>query len=212
MKDIIAPLHSTALLLFENGEVVFGKGHGYQGIYCGEICFNTAMTGYQEIMTDPSYRDQIITFTFPHIGNTGINNQDYESKQVYAKSIILRNDIAEYSNYRANESLEDFLLMHNISAISGIDTRALVQKLRSLGTSNVLIYHFGNDISNIKLDELLDHLHNTSKMEGKELALKSSCHESFEWGDGFWNQKHNSYDTDIHAKYPRRCGRLWCKI
>ncbi len=122
-----------AILVLADGTKFRGTSIGIKGSVVGEIVFNTAMTGYQEILSDPSYTEQIITFTYPHIGNTGINLEDFESKKVFANGLIIRDLPFAYSNFRAKNSLSDFLKKQKIIGISGIDTRALTQHLRTNG-------------------------------------------------------------------------------
>ena len=119
--------------MLADGTKFRGTSIGIKGSVVGEIVFNTAMTGYQEILSDPSYTEQIITFTYPHIGNTGINLEDFESKKVFANGLIIRDLPFAYSNFRAKNSLSDFLKKQKIIGISGIDTRALTQHLRTNG-------------------------------------------------------------------------------
>ncbi len=129
----------NALLVLENGEVFEGISIGEQGFSCGEIVFNTSMFGYQEVLTDPSYTNQIITFTYPHIGNVGVNDQDQESESIWASGVIIRNPSLISSNWRATGSLNDYLLKHKIIGIAGIDTRFLTQIIRDSGSQSACI-------------------------------------------------------------------------
>src|SRR5690606_1235467 len=113
--------------------VFYGRGAGAPGIAGGEVCFNTSMTGYQEIMTDPSYAGQIITFTFPHIGNVGANAQDHECDKPFSKGLVLRAGITNPSNHRSEAHFDDWLKRHGLTAICGVDTRALTRHLRDKG-------------------------------------------------------------------------------
>src|SRR5207342_3566421 len=122
-----------AILTLEDGSVFHGEGFGARAQACGEVCFNTSMTGYQEILTDPSYKGQIVTMTYPLIGNYGINAQDVESKKPHVAGFIVKELPPVYSNYRASMSLDEYLKQNNIIGIEGIDTRALVRKLRISG-------------------------------------------------------------------------------
>ena len=135
----------TALLVLADGTVIEGHGIGAEGEAVGEVCFNTAMTGYQEILTDPSYAGQIITFTFPHIGNVGVNDEDIETVNMAAPSgvrgCVLKTDITDPSNYRATRNLDQWLRARGIIGIAGIDTRALTALIRSKGMPNALIVH-----------------------------------------------------------------------
>jgi carbamoyl-phosphate synthase small subunit len=129
------PRHPTAALVLNTGDVIFGHGIGAEGAVVGEVCFNTSMTGYQEILTDPSYAGQIITFTCPHIGNVGANAEDIEAEQPAALGLIVRNLPTQSSNYRADMSLENWLLRQNLVGIAGVDTRALTQFVRDRGAA-----------------------------------------------------------------------------
>src|SRR3978361_47225 len=135
----------TALLVLADGAVLEGFGIGAPGTAVGEVCFNTAMTGYEEILTDPSYAGQIITFTFPHIGNVGTNEEDIESVNMAARpgacGIILHSDITAPSNYRATRGLNDWLKARGIIGLAGIDTRALTALIREKGMPNAVIAH-----------------------------------------------------------------------
>lgn len=124
----------NGFIFLETGEIFCGVGVGIEGIVAGDIVFNTAMTGYQEIITDPSYAQQIITFTYPHIGNTGINLEDMQSSKIHASAIVASNISNFYSNWRASMSLRDFLITNNIVSLSDIDTRGLTQIIRAHGT------------------------------------------------------------------------------
>ncbi len=137
--SMFLPPFPPALLVLADGTMFRGKGIGVAGITGGEICFNTAMTGYQEIMTDPSYAGQIITFTFPHIGNVGANDFDNEADKPFATGLILRTDITSPSNHRAEKHFNVWLKENNLTGICGIDTRALTQHLRKHGAQNGVI-------------------------------------------------------------------------
>src|SRR4051795_3215398 len=136
---------ATALLVLADGTVLEGAGFGATGHAVGEVCFNTAMTGYQEILTDPSYAGQIITFTFPHIGNVGTNDDDIETVNMAALSgvrgVVLKADITNPANYRAAEKLDAWLKARGIIGLSGIDTRALTAQIREHGMPNGVIAH-----------------------------------------------------------------------
>ena len=135
LKDLI--YKKNAILILENGDFFWGNGIGAKGSTIGELCFNTSMTGYQEIITDPSYAEQIITFTFPHIGNTGTNINDNESTSPVAKGIILKANVTSASNFRSDLNLNDWLKKKKIIGIQGIDTRSITALLRENGYINV---------------------------------------------------------------------------
>src|SRR5271163_1821950 len=136
-NDAAWPDHTpTALLVLADGTVLEGFGLGAEGHAVGEVCFNTAMTGYEEILTDPSYAGQIITFTFPHIGNVGTNDQDVEAINIFARGLVVKEDVTAPSNYRATANLDTWLKRMNVPGISGVDTRALTLRIRDLGAPN----------------------------------------------------------------------------
>ncbi len=139
-----------AILLLEDGSVFEGKSFGAKGTKCGEVVFNTAMTGYQEILTDPSYHEQIITMTYPLIGNYGTNEADVESKKVFAKGFIVKENCNYPSNWRNKKSLSDYLKANNIVGLEGIDTRALVKHIRTEGAMRGIISNDGLSISKLK--------------------------------------------------------------
>src|SRR5713226_2315191 len=126
----------TALLVLADGTVMEGDGFGATGHALGEVCFNTAMTGYQEIMTDPSYAGQIISFTFPHIGNVGANREDIETTNPAARGLVLRADITDPANYRAIQHFDAWLKGHGLTGLAGIDTRRLTRRIRDKGAPN----------------------------------------------------------------------------
>ena len=126
-------IDSTAILVLENGAYLKGFGLGFQGSVTGEVCFNTSITGYQEIISDPSYAEQIINFTFPHVGNVGTNKQDLESDKIWTKGIILNSEITDPSNYRSLKHLDVWLKKNKIIGITGIDTRSLTNFIRDKG-------------------------------------------------------------------------------
>src|ERR1700740_301129 len=135
------PPDCNAALVLADGTVFWGHGIGAPGQAVGEVCFNTSITGYQEILTDPSYAGQIITFTFPHIGNVGANAEDIEARQPFARGLILRAAITAPSNWRAKEPFEKWLKKNNLVGLSGLDTRALTIRIRDGGAPNGVIAH-----------------------------------------------------------------------
>ena len=130
------PPDCNAALVLTDGAVLWGRGLGAIGTGVGEVCFNTAVTGYQEILTDPSYAGQIITFTFPHIGNVGANHEDIEATTAAARGLVLRAPVTEPANYRATQALDAWLKTHGLIGIAGIDTRRLTARVRDLGPPN----------------------------------------------------------------------------
>ncbi|HEU5046771.1 MAG TPA: glutamine-hydrolyzing carbamoyl-phosphate synthase small subunit [Rickettsiales bacterium] len=178
------PSHMNAALLLADGTIFYGKALGAAGTVFGEICFNTAMTGYQEIMTDPSYNGQIVTFTFPHIGNVGCNAQDIESdsgRHLGACGLVVRQGITEPSNYRATLHFDDWLIKKKITGISGVDTRALTRHIRKNGAQNVAIIAGSEPLSMQKLQQAYEELKRHPSLKGMELAKKVTVAKPYEW-------------------------------
>jgi carbamoyl-phosphate synthase small subunit len=177
-------LHTTATLVLADGTVFHGHGIGIKGQVGGEVCFNTSMTGYQEIMTDPSYAGQMITFTFPHIGNVGANDEDNESAKIFATGIILRTNITAPSNYRSEVGLNDWLIEHGVTGICGIDTRALTKHLREQGAQNGVISFHGE--AKVSLDDLKATAKNWPHMDGQDMAKTVSTRNVYQWIETQW--------------------------
>jgi len=169
---------NKALILLQDGTVFFGKSLGVKGEAYGELCFNTGMTGYQEIFTDPSYFGQLMVTTNAHIGNYGVNDDEVESNSPKIAGLICKNFNNLYSRLRADDSLQNFFFKHNVVAISDVDTRALVSYIRDNGAMNAVI---STDVDSI--DQLKKNLKNTPSMEGLDLASKVSAKEPFFHGD-----------------------------
>jgi carbamoyl-phosphate synthase small subunit len=169
---------NKALILLQDGTVFFGKSLGVKGEAYGELCFNTGMTGYQEIFTDPSYFGQLMVTTNAHIGNYGVNDDEVESNSPKIAGLICKNFNNLYSRLSADDSLQNFFFKHNVVAISDVDTRALVSYIRDNGAMNAVI---STDVDSI--DQLKKNLKNTPSMEGLDLASKVSAKESFFHGD-----------------------------
>lgn len=189
----------NAVLVFADGTVFYGKGIGKEGEAVGEVCFNTSMTGYQEILTDPSYAGQIITFTFPHIGNVGINEQDIESAKIHAKGLIIREPITAPSNYRHTDSLASYLKKHHITGIYGVDTRAITAKIRKDGAQNAVIhYHSAQDFD---LEALKERACSLPSLKGMELAQKVTRTQHEQWQQSVWSVEQQGYEErrDQHA-------------
>ena len=184
----------TARILFENGDIIFGTGFGFEGICSGELCFNTGMTGYQEIITDPSYSEQIINFTFPHIGIVGTNRNDNESLPIKAKGIILRHLPTEPSNWRSEESLIKWLKRQKKFGICNIDTRMLTRFVRNNGMQNVGMEYKKDGKFN---DETLKkNLMSFPGLEKRDLAPDASCKKNYLWSKNKYphkNQKLNNF-------------------
>ncbi|WP_323842332.1 MULTISPECIES: glutamine-hydrolyzing carbamoyl-phosphate synthase small subunit [unclassified Moraxella] len=179
---------TKAILALTDGTVFHGKSMGASGTTTGEVVFNTAMTGYQEILTDPSYAEQIVTLTYPHIGNTGCNSEDAESgriHKVWASGLIIRDLPLLYSNFRGKMSLSDYLKQHNIVAISDIDTRKLTRILRQKGAQNGAIVA-GDNITDEQAIELA---RSFKGLNGLDLAKECCDPNGFEWTQGSWDLK-----------------------
>ena len=167
-----------------DGRVIAGRGLGATGSAIGEVCFNTSMTGYQEILTDPSYAGQIITFTFPHIGNVGTNAEDMEATNPAARGCILRADITEPASWRATQHLDAWLTAHGLPAIAGIDTRALTRIVRAGGAPNGLIAHAPDgdfDLAGLRAEAAA-----IPGLEGMDLARDVTCAQSYQWDQTAW--------------------------
>lgn len=178
----------TAILVLADGTVIQGTGLGATGVAAGEVCFNTAITGYQEILTDPSYAGQIITFTFPHIGNVGANDEDMETSNLAATSgvrgCILRASVTDPSNYRATQHLDEWLKRRGIIALSGIDTRALTTWIREKGMPNAVIAHHPDGV--FDLEQLKKQAAEWPGIDGMDLAKEVTCGQSYGWDETVW--------------------------
>ncbi|MFU8876823.1 MAG: glutamine-hydrolyzing carbamoyl-phosphate synthase small subunit, partial [Wenzhouxiangellaceae bacterium] len=172
--------HLEAVLALEDGTLFSGIGFGAPGVAVGEVVFNTAMTGYQEILTDPSYAGQLVTLTMPHIGNTGINPEDMESDRARAGGLIVRDCPGRFSSWRATQSLPEWLGEQGVVAISDIDTRALTIRLRESGAQNGCILA-GHEVDPA---QALAKARSCPPMVGQDLARPNSCAEPFEWTEG----------------------------
>jgi carbamoyl-phosphate synthase small subunit len=179
----------TGLLVTRTGRVLRGRGLGAEGSAIGEVCFNTAMTGYQEILTDPSYAGQIITFTFPHIGNVGVNEGDIETANLAAVSgvrgLIIRDWITGPSNYRAMAHLDGWLKQRGIIGLSGVDTRALTADIRDNGMFDAAIAH--NARGDFDMPALEDELRAWPGLEGMDLASEVTCGQRTTWDETRWD-------------------------
>ncbi|OWK31593.1 glutamine-hydrolyzing carbamoyl-phosphate synthase small subunit [Sphingomonas dokdonensis] len=188
------PLHApqpegaTGVLVLATGDVLWGHGFGAEGQAVGEVCFHTAMTGYQEIMTDPSFAGQVITFTFPHIGNVGANPDDVEADEPHALGMIVREDPTAPSNFRAAENLAGWMKRHARIGLAGIDTRALTRRIRAGGAPNGVIAHSAT--GEFDLDLLLNMAREWPGLEGMDLAKSVTRETHGTWGDdrsgGVW--------------------------
>ena len=176
---------ANAALVLASGEVFWGRGAGVTGQAVGEVCFNTSITGYQEILTDPSYAAQIITFTFPHIGNVGANPEDLETGTSEARGCVLRTDITEPANWRAAEHLDAWLKSMNLVAVTGVDTRRLTRLIRDSGAPAGVIVH-AKDGEAIDVDALTAEAAKWPGLEGMDLAKDVTCAETYSWDETEW--------------------------
>jgi carbamoyl-phosphate synthase small subunit len=181
------PPDCNAALVLADGTIFWGQGIGAVGSAVGEVCFNTAITGYQEILTDPSYAGQIITFTFPHIGNVGANPEDIETAIPAARGLIVRGLPTEPSNYRAEQSLDAWLKSHGIVGLCGVDTRRLTRSIRDNGAPNGVITHRPDgclDIAAMRAEAIA-----WPGLEGMDLAREVTCLQSYEWHETVWRRE-----------------------
>ncbi|MCZ4352157.1 glutamine-hydrolyzing carbamoyl-phosphate synthase small subunit [Roseovarius aestuarii] len=183
MAHVSSP-RPTACLALADGTVFYGRGFGATGQTEAELCFNTAMTGYQEIMTDPSYAGQIVTFTFPHIGNTGVTPEDDESIDPVAAGMVVKWDPTEPSNWRSTEHLSDWLAKRGRIAIGGIDTRRLTRAIRQQGAPHAALAH--DPDGNFDIDALIAAARGFAGLEGMDLARDVTCAQSYRWDEMRW--------------------------
>ena len=174
----------TACLALADGTLFFGHGFGADGQTVAELCFNTAMTGYQEIMTDPSYAGQIVTFTFPHIGNTGVNPEDDETADPVADGMVVKWDPTEPSNWRATEELTTWLRRRGRIGIGGLDTRRLTRAIRQQGAPHVALAH--NPDGEFDIEALVAAARAFFGLEGLDLAKEVTCAQSYAWNEMKW--------------------------
>jgi carbamoyl-phosphate synthase small subunit len=217
---------ATAVLVLADGTVLEGFGIGAQGESDGEVCFNTAMTGYEEILTDPSYAGQIITFTFPHIGNVGTNEEDVESVNAAASSgvrgLVLASAITDPSNWRATRTLDAWLTARGIVGITGVDTRALTRVIRDRGMPNAVISH--DPAGNFDLEALKTRAAGLHSMAGLDLVPMVMSHQRFGWDETPWelgkgygqqgSSKHHvvAIDYGVKRNILRLLAQAGCKV
>lgn len=173
-----------AALVLADGSIFEGYAIGAMGESVGEIVFNTAMTGYQEILTDPSYAQQIVTLTYPHIGNTGINQEDNEAQSTWIKGLVIRDLPLQASNWRQQQTLSEYLQQHNIVGIAGIDTRQLTRKLRDTGAQNACIM-----AGHIDIARAVDLAASAQSLKGLDLAQVVTTAKAYRWSDALWQLK-----------------------
>ena len=174
----------TACLALADGTLFYGRGFGATGQTVAELCFNTAMTGYQEIMTDPSYAGQVVTFTFPHVGNVGVNAEDDEADTPVAAGMVVKWDPTEPSNWRSTERLTEWLTRGGRIAIGGIDTRRLTRAIRQQGAPHVALAH--DPDGNFDIEALVAAARGFAGLEGMDLAREVTCAQSYRWDEKRW--------------------------
>ena len=179
-----APSGATGVLVLASGEVIWGMGFGAEGQAVGEVCFNTAMTGYQEVMTDPSYAGQIINFTFPHIGNVGTNPEDVEALNPHALGAIVRQDVTNPSNFRSTQHFDAWMKANGRIGISGVDTRALTRLIRVAGAPNAVIAYSAS--GDFDVPAMLARAKAWAGLEGMDLAKDVSTRQTYGWDQGLW--------------------------
>ncbi|SFL60311.1 glutamine-hydrolyzing carbamoyl-phosphate synthase small subunit [Shimia aestuarii] len=178
------PSHPTACLALADGTLFYGRGFGATGETVAELCFNTAMTGYQEIMTDPSYAGQVVTFTFPHIGNTGVTPEDDETADPVAEGMVVKWDPTEPSNWRSADTLSNWLAARGRIAIGGVDTRRLTRAIRQQGAPHVALAH--DPEGKFDTEALIAKARAFSGLEGLDLAKDVTCAQSYHWDEMRW--------------------------
>ena len=221
-NDRSQPGWATGALVLADGTVLWARGVGAVGAAVGELCFNTAMTGSQEILTDPSYAGQIITFTFPHIGNVGANPEDVETNVPAVRGCVLRADVTNPANWRATQHLDTWLISMNLIGIAGVDTRRLTRAIRDGGAPNGAIVHQPNGAINPAA--LKAAANNWPGLEGMDLAAEVSCTQTYEWTQTRWrlgagygelsSPRHHVVAVDFGAKHNiLRClADLGCRV
>ncbi len=186
---------SPALLALEDGSVYRGSAFGAAGDQAGELVFNTAITGYQEILTDPSYRGQIVMMTAPEIGNVGVNREDYESPRPFCAGFVVRNLASRVSSWRAQGSLADFMVEHGVAGISGIDTRAVTRRLRIGGAQRAIITRNVDDPASA-----VERARKHPSLDGRDLVKEVTSAERYAWDEGLWQPPGNR-DSDAPVRH-----------
>ena len=202
-KSSRAPSGATGVLVLASGEVVWGRGFGAEGQAVGEVCFNTAMTGYQEVMTDPSYAGQIINFTFPHIGNVGTNAEDVEALNPHALGAIVRQDVTDPSNFRSTQHFDAWMKANGRIGISGVDTRALTRLIRVAGAPNAVIAHSAK--GDFDVPAMLARAKAWAGLEGMDLAKDVTTLQTYGWDQGLWTLG-DGYASPLSFRGGAGCG------
>lgn len=198
-----------ALLLLEDGFVLEGKSFGAEGEALGEVVFNTSMSGYQEILTDPSYKGQIVTMTYPLIGNYGVNKEDVESSRVWAEGFVVKEKSRVYSNWRGTDSLEDYLTKNKVVALEGVDTRALTRRLRLSGAMRGIL-----STIDFNKDSLLKKVLASPVMVGRDLIREVTCKEPYDWAGSDGKKEFLVVCMDFGVKHNslKFLDRAGCKV
>ena len=181
------PQKANAALILADGTVFWGRGIGKKGDNVGEVCFNTSLTGYQEVLTDPSYAGQIITFTFPHIGNVGTNPEDLESSIDAARGLVIRADITEPANWRAAQHLDAWLIARQMTGVAGIDTRQLTRKISKSGAPHAVVAFPEDGV--VDIEAALTKARAWAGLEGMDLAKEVTCKQTYHWQESTWSLK-----------------------
>jgi carbamoyl-phosphate synthase small subunit len=191
-----------AILALSDGRVFQGVGFGAEGEVIGEVVFNTSMTGYQEILTDPSYEGQLVAMTYPEIGNVGVNPEDVESRRPFLKGFIVKNYTPKPSNWRAAQPLHDFMKTNGIVGIEGIDTRALVRHLRDHGAQEAIISTLGGNP-----ESLVAKAKASPGLVGIDLVREVTCSDAYDWNQGMWQLEEGYKQRDASKPKPKRKGK-----
>jgi carbamoyl-phosphate synthase small subunit len=191
----IRPPNKDAALVLNDGSVFWGHGAGAQTSATGELCFNTSLTGYQEILTDPSYAGQIIVFTFPHIGNVGTNPEDIETELPAVRGCIMGASISDPSNWRSSKHLDYWLKSHNLVAVTGVDTRHLTRRIRETGFTNATIFY-----GKVDVEAAIKQTRDFTGLEGMDLAKDVTCGEIYKWNESIWSIK-DGYGKQSNPKF-----------
>ena len=194
----------SAVLIIENGHIFWGNGVGSESYAIGELCFNTSQTGYNEILTDPSYAKQIITFTFPHIGIVGVNSIDIESSKIHACGCVINQPLSFKSSWRSEENLDFFFTKNKIPCITNVDTRQITRLLANEGAKKAAIVNFGSNINNI--DKIKEKITKWNGLNNLDLAKIVSTQSKYTWGEGVWDlEKDNHLKNQYIKKHKIAC-------
>jgi len=200
LDSVLFAGQNKAILALEDGTIFNGITIGYNANSIGEIVFNTAMTGYQEILSDPSYSEQIVTLTYPHIGNTGCNSSDDESSQTYVKGLVIKDLPKLASSWRMQETLQQYLIRNKIVAIAGLDTRELTKILRTKGTMKACIM-----TQNINESNAIEQASGFAGLTNMDLAIKVTCNKPYQWQQGEFDLTHNDFNNISEKQFKVVC-------